>query len=111
MKRLIGTILIYKELSPWGWPIQKVLQFLPVSALSPHMIQTSPRFLSPGTQARVAPNQRWFGNTRVIGQKALHNFQEEMGKVMKDPYQVSAGTSVHVVEVFPLHILIQEAYY
>ncbi|KAK4304969.1 hypothetical protein Pmani_023112 [Petrolisthes manimaculis] len=44
--------------------------------------------LSSGTRARVAPNQRWFGNTRVIGQKALHTFQEEMGKVIKDPYQV-----------------------
>ncbi|XP_068231006.1 uncharacterized protein Ns2 [Palaemon carinicauda] len=41
-----------------------------------------------GTRARVAPNQRWFGNTKVIGQKALQTFQEEMGKVMKDPYQV-----------------------
>ncbi|XP_042227404.1 nucleolar GTP-binding protein 2-like [Homarus americanus] len=44
--------------------------------------------VSPGTQARVEPNQRWFGNTKVIGQKALQTFQEEMGKVMKDPYQV-----------------------
>lgn len=44
--------------------------------------------LRPGTQARVEPHQRWFGNTRVIGQKALQTFQEEMGKVMKDPYQV-----------------------
>ncbi|XP_045618799.2 uncharacterized protein Ns2 [Procambarus clarkii] len=44
--------------------------------------------VSPGTQARVEPNQRWFGNTKVIGQKALQTFQEEMGKVLKDPYQV-----------------------
>lgn len=44
--------------------------------------------VAPGTRARVAPNQRWFGNTKVIGQKALQTFQEEMGKVMKDPYQV-----------------------
>ena len=42
-----------------------------------------------GTQARVEPNQRWFGNTKVIGQKALQTFQDEMGKVMKDPYKVS----------------------
>lgn len=41
-----------------------------------------------GTRARVDPNQRWFGNTKVIGQKALQTFQEQMGKVMKDPYQV-----------------------
>ena len=28
------------------------------------------------------------GNTRVIGQSALQTFQEEMGKVLKDPYKV-----------------------
>jgi len=28
------------------------------------------------------------GNTRVITQNALQKFQDEMGKVMKDPYQV-----------------------
>ncbi|KAK7076636.1 Nucleolar GTP-binding protein 2 [Halocaridina rubra] len=44
--------------------------------------------VSPGTRARVDPNQRWFGNTKVIGQKALQTFQDEMGKVMKDPYKV-----------------------
>ena len=27
------------------------------------------------------------GNTRVIGQKSLQMFQEEMGKVKKDPYR------------------------
>lgn len=44
--------------------------------------------LKSGTQARVEPNQRWFGNTKVIGQKSLQKFQDEMGKVLKDPYQV-----------------------
>ncbi|KAF6034791.1 GNL2 [Bugula neritina] len=44
--------------------------------------------LPSGTQARVAPNRKWFGNTRVITQNALQKFQDEMGKVMKDPYQV-----------------------
>ena len=28
------------------------------------------------------------GNTRVISQNALQNFQEEMAKVKKDPYKV-----------------------
>ena len=28
------------------------------------------------------------GNTKVITQTALQTFQEEMGKVMKDPYKV-----------------------
>jgi len=45
-------------------------------------------FLKSGTQARIAPNRKWFGNTRVISQNALQNFQEEMGKVLKDPYKV-----------------------
>ena len=29
-------------------------------------------------QAKVAPNRQWFGNTRVIGQKELANFREEL---------------------------------
>uniref|UniRef100_A0A5F8H6H1 Nucleolar GTP-binding protein 2 n=1 Tax=Monodelphis domestica TaxID=13616 RepID=A0A5F8H6H1_MONDO len=41
-----------------------------------------------GTVARVEPNIKWFGNTRVIKQSSLQKFQEEMEKVMKDPYQV-----------------------
>ncbi len=31
------------------------------------------------------------GNTRVITQTALQKFQEEMGKVVNDPYQVREG--------------------
>ncbi|CAH6790852.1 nucleolar GTP-binding protein 2 [Phodopus roborovskii] len=41
-----------------------------------------------GTVARVEPNIKWFGNTRVIKQASLQKFQEEMDKVMKDPYKV-----------------------
>ncbi|KAK2562308.1 Nucleolar GTP-binding protein 2 [Acropora cervicornis] len=41
-----------------------------------------------GEVARVAPNRKWFGNTRVISQKALQTFQDEMGKIIKDPYKV-----------------------
>ncbi|XP_049473424.1 nucleolar GTP-binding protein 2 [Panthera uncia] len=41
-----------------------------------------------GTVARVEPNIKWFGNTRVIKQSSLQKFQEEMGTVMKDPYKV-----------------------
>ncbi|XP_037069353.1 nucleolar GTP-binding protein 2-like [Pollicipes pollicipes] len=44
--------------------------------------------LTPGTVARVEPNQRWFGNTKVISQGALQKFQEELGAAVKDPYQV-----------------------
>ncbi|KAF2356301.1 Nucleolar GTP-binding protein 2 N-terminal domain, partial [Trinorchestia longiramus] len=45
-------------------------------------------WLPSGTQSRVAPHQKWFGNTRVVKQDALQKFQEEMGKVVKDPYKV-----------------------
>ncbi|KAF8368917.1 ngp-1 [Pristionchus pacificus] len=41
-----------------------------------------------GTMARVEPHRKWFGNTRVIGQEQLQKFQENMGKVLKDPFQV-----------------------
>ncbi|XP_038056001.1 nucleolar GTP-binding protein 2-like [Patiria miniata] len=44
--------------------------------------------LPSGSVARVDPNRRWFGNTRVITQSALQTFQDEMGKVLKDPYRV-----------------------
>lgn len=41
-----------------------------------------------GTQARVEPSQKWFGNSRVISQNALQKFQEEFGAAIKNPYQV-----------------------
>jgi nuclear GTP-binding protein len=62
---------------------------------------------TPGTVARVEPHRKWFGNTRVIGQQHLQQFQvcqdvflvcltwlrlvgfqEYMGKAIKDPFQV-----------------------
>ncbi|XP_015606557.1 nucleolar GTP-binding protein 2 [Cephus cinctus] len=41
-----------------------------------------------GTISRVEPNQKWFGNTKVISQNALQKFQTELGAAMKNPYQV-----------------------
>ncbi|CAM36881.2 putative GTPase [Leishmania braziliensis MHOM/BR/75/M2904] len=38
--------------------------------------------------ARIAPDRRWFGNTRTIGQEALQKFREEMGAKYRDPYSV-----------------------
>lgn len=40
------------------------------------------------TMARIAPDRRWFGNTRVIGQEALQQFRQEMGAKYRDPYSV-----------------------
>lgn len=45
-------------------------------------------WLPSGTQARVEPSQKWFGNSRVISQNALQKFQEEFGAAIKNPYQV-----------------------
>lgn len=40
-----------------------------------------------GGVARVEPNRRWFGNTRVIGQRDLDTFRTAMSELKKDPYQ------------------------
>ena len=37
---------------------------------------------------RIAPDRRWFGNTRVVGQGELERFRTEMGERVKDPYSV-----------------------
>lgn len=38
--------------------------------------------------ARVDPNRKWFGNTRVIAQDALTHFREAMGDKKDDTYSV-----------------------
>lgn len=38
--------------------------------------------------ARVDPNRKWFGNTRVIAQDALTHFREAMGEKKHDSYQI-----------------------
>lgn len=40
------------------------------------------------SMARIAPDRRWFGNTRVIGQQALQKFRTEMTERFRDPYSV-----------------------
>jgi len=37
---------------------------------------------------RIAPDRRWFGNVRVVGQKEMEHFRQEMGEKSKDPYTV-----------------------
>ncbi|CAM9443876.1 unnamed protein product [Choristocarpus tenellus] len=41
-----------------------------------------------GATGRVAPDRRWFGNTRVIKQEELDRFREEMTTRSSDPYSV-----------------------
>lgn len=36
--------------------------------------------------ARIAPNRKWFGNTRTITPEKLDTFREEMAKTVNDPY-------------------------
>lgn len=38
--------------------------------------------------ARIEPNRKWFGNTRVISQEALAGFREAMAEHKNDPYKV-----------------------
>jgi len=37
---------------------------------------------------RIAPDRRWFGNTRVVDPKQLDSFRQEMTEKVADPYSV-----------------------
>jgi len=41
-----------------------------------------------GATGRIAPDRRWFGNTRVVGATELDRFREEMTEKVADPYSV-----------------------
>ena len=45
---------------------------------------------------RIQPDRRWFGNTRVIGQKQLEAFREEMGAKVRLPCAVDACGTISV---------------
>ncbi|KAG8178966.1 hypothetical protein JTE90_013122 [Oedothorax gibbosus] len=76
-KATINRLLMYKNFKAKRDRKGKIIQAAPFQS-----------WLPSGSVARVAPNQKWFGNTKVIGQGALQKFQEELGKALKDPYQV-----------------------
>jgi nuclear GTP-binding protein len=40
------------------------------------------------TVSRIAPNRRWFGNTRLIGQNELDKFREQFSAQAADPFNV-----------------------
>lgn len=44
-------------------------------------------------KARIEPNRKWFGNTRVISQDALSSFRQAMAERASDPYQVLLKTN------------------
>ena len=43
--------------------------------------------------ARIEPNRKWFGNTRVISQEALSSFREAVAERSSDPYSVLLKTN------------------
>lgn len=76
-KATIKRLKMYKNFKAKRDKIGKILTPAPYQS-----------WLMSGTVARVEPNRKWFGNTRVISQNALQTFQDEMTKVKKDPYKV-----------------------
>lgn len=76
-KATINRLRMYKSFKPIRDKKGKIVKAAPFQG-----------WLAAGTQARVEPNRKWFGNTRIIGQEQLQKFQENLGKVMKDPFQV-----------------------
>ncbi|KAF4708424.1 nucleolar gtp-binding protein [Perkinsus olseni] len=51
------------------------------------------RKIQPTGPARIAPDRRWFGNTRVLSQQKLQKFREEIGQSVNDPFQVVLKSS------------------
>ncbi|KAI6182094.1 Nucleolar GTP-binding protein 2 [Aphelenchoides bicaudatus] len=70
--------------------LQMYRNFKPIRNAKGKIIKAAPfqGWLNSGTVARVEPHRKWFGNTKVIGQEQLQKFQENMGKVLNDPFQV-----------------------
>lgn len=52
------------------------------------LIKAAPLQDSTIPDARVQPDRRWFGNSRVISQDALQHFRDALGETKKDTYQV-----------------------
>lgn len=52
------------------------------------VIRAAPLQDSTIPDARVQPDRRWFGNSRVISQDALTHFREALGETKNDTYQV-----------------------
>ena len=76
-KATIKRLLMYKNCKPIRNRKGKIIKAAPYQS-----------WLPSGTVSRISPNQKWFINTRTITQNALQSFQDELGKTMKDPYQV-----------------------
>ncbi|VDM45446.1 unnamed protein product [Toxocara canis] len=76
-KATINRLRMYKNFKPIRDSKGKIVKAAPFQER-----------VASGTVARVEPNRKWFGNTRIVGQEQLQKFEENMGRVMKDPFQV-----------------------
>lgn len=76
-KATINRLQMYRNFKPKRNKIGQIISPAPFQGRLPQ-----------GTVARVEPNRKWFENSRVIGQNALQKFQDELGKAMKNPYDV-----------------------
>lgn len=50
--------------------------------------QTGNQTIVGNAQARIAPDRRWFGNTRLIAQKELERFRNEMSTQAANPNSI-----------------------
>lgn len=73
----IKRLLVYKNFKPIRNKEGKVVKTAPYQSYN-----------AAGTMARVQPSRMWFGNTKTVTQSSLQKFQTELGKAIKDPYQV-----------------------
>lgn len=76
-KATIKRLQMYRSQKPQRDRSGKILRPAPFQGWQPS-----------GTMSRIEPSQRWFGNSKVISQNALQKFQDELGKAMKNPYNV-----------------------
>lgn len=76
-KATIDRLNMYKNFKPIRNKVGKILKDAPFQG-----------WHASGTRARVEPNRKWFGNSRVITQTALQKFQDEILKAKNDPYKL-----------------------
>lgn len=60
--------------------------------------------LASGTQSRIQPDRRWFGNTRTIGQQQLDKFREAMKEKANNPFEILLHR-----QKLPLSLLVDSA--
>lgn len=59
----------------------------------PSQKELKDRKKQPLAPVRIAPDRRWFGNTRVITQDKMQTFREKLSKSVDDPFSVVLKTS------------------